>query len=183
MKYLVTIPTYNEQENIGVLLTKINNLALADLDILMIDDNSPDQTGALVKSWQKSQTNLFLLARPEKSGLGEAYQAGFAWGLKHGYDVLIQMDADLSHDPSYLSLMIPKIKTVDFVVGSRYCRGGLVENWGIVRRLLSIGGNFYARFVLGVKMADLTGGFNAWRSRYKENRLGTDCRKRLCFSD
>lgn len=164
MKYLIIIPTYNERENIGVLLDKIKELTFFDVDILVVDDNSPDQTGELVKSRQQNQANLFLLARPGKQGLGAAYQAGFDWGLKNNYDVLIQMDADLSHDPRYLPRLISRIRSNDFVIGSRYvCQGG-TEGWGILRRWLSVAGNLYARLILGMDIKDFTGGFNAWRA-------------------
>lgn len=164
MKYLVVIPTYNEKENIEALLTRINALSLGNLDILIVDDNSPDKTAEEVLSWQKKQNNLFLLVKPEKNGLGKAYQAGFEWGLKRGYNALIQMDADLSHDPVYLPVLVIGLSKADFVVGSRYCAGGTIKNWGLVRRFLSWGGNVYARAILGVKIKDLTGGFNVWRA-------------------
>ena len=164
MKHLIIIPTYNERGNIEILLDKIKKLALLDVDILVVDDNSPDKTGELIKSRQKIQANLFLLARPTKQGLGKAYLAGFAWGLERGYDVLIQMDADLSHQPRYLPVMINGIKNKDFVIGSRYVRRGGTAGWGMMRRFLSAGGNLYARLILGVNIKDFTGGFNAWRA-------------------
>lgn len=168
MKYLIIIPTYNERENIGILLDKINELAFLKVDILVVDDNSPDKTAAVVRFRQKNFSNLFLLERNQKIGLGAAYQAGFDWGLKNNYDVLIQMDADLSHDPNYLPILMAEIKIVDFVIGSRYCRRGAIKNWGVLRRWLSAVGNFYAHLILGINIKDFTGGFNAWRAEVLE---------------
>jgi len=139
----------------------------------VVDDNSPDKTADIVKMRQKSFSNLFLLERSQKMGLGTAYLAGFAWGLKRGYDVLIQMDADLSHNPQYLPTLIREITNYDFVIGSRYVSQGGVENWGILRRWLSAGGNLYARLILGIKIKDLTGGFNAWRAEVLK-KIGLD---------
>lgn len=173
MKYLIIILTYNERENIGRLLDQIKELSLPAVDFLVVDDNSPDQTAAVVKEKQISFPNLFILERSKKMGLGSAYLAGFAWGLKHGYDVLIQMDADLSHQPQYLPALIREIKNYDFVIGSRYVRRGGVENWGIGRRWLSAGGNLYARLILGTDIKDLTGGFNAWRAAVLK-KIGLD---------
>lgn len=165
MKQLIIIPTFNERENIIALLESIaKTVRPLSADILVVDDNSPDGTAAIVRDRQKTHTGLFLLERPNRDGLGQAYLAGFAWGLKNNYDVLLQMDADLSHNPVYLSEFLDKINKYDFVVGSRYVPGGGVENWGYLRKLLSRGGNIYARYILGVKIFDLTGGFNAWRS-------------------
>lgn len=173
MKYLIVILTYNERENIGRLLNELEKLALPDVDFLVVDDNSPDQTAAIVKERQNDLSNLFILEREKKMGLGAAYLAGFDWGLKRGYDVLVQMDADLSHQPRYLSQLIEEIKNYDFVIGSRYVRQGGVENWGMLRRLLSAGGNLYARIILAVKIKDLTGGFNAWRAEVLR-KIGLD---------
>lgn len=164
MKYLIIIPTYNERENIGVLVDKIKELTFSDVDILVVDDNSPDKTADVVRSRQKKFSSLFLLERSQKMGLGQAYRAGFNWGLKKGYNVLIEMDADLSHDPRYLPKLISGIRSNDFVIGSRYiCQGG-TEGWGVLRRWLSAAGNLYARLILRMNIKDFTGGFNAWRA-------------------
>jgi dolichol-phosphate mannosyltransferase len=168
MKSLIVIPTYNEKKNIERLLTEIERLTLPNLDILVVDDNSPDKTADLVRSRQKNSSRLFLLVRSAKQGLGSAYRAGFNWGLEHDYDVLIEMDADLSHDPRYLPLIMEKIKNFDFVVGSRYVPQGGIEDWGRLRRGLSYLGSSYARLILGIKIKDLTGGFNAWRKEIFE---------------
>lgn len=164
MKSLIVIPTYNERENIGVLLDEIINLNLSAVDVLVVDDNSPDKTADIVRAKQEGRQNIFLLERPGKDGLGRAYIAGFSWGLKNFYDILIGMDADLSHDPKYLPLLIRELVTNDFVIGSRYVKGGGIDNWGYWRRFLSIGGNIYAGLILSMKIKDLTGGFNAWRA-------------------
>jgi dolichol-phosphate mannosyltransferase len=176
MKSLIIIPTYNERENIGILLDKIISLNLSAVDVLVVDDNSPDKTADIVRAKQKGCQNIFLLERPGKDGLGRAYIAGFSWGLKNYYDLLIGMDADLSHDPKYLPSLIKGLETNDFVVGSRYVSGGGIDNWGYWRRFLSIGGNIYAGLVLSMKIKDLTGGFNAWRAEVlKTISLETVC--------
>ena len=167
MKCLIVIPTYNESQNIehivrAIFAERINGF---ETHILVVDDNSPDGTSGIVKRMKETvyPETLFLLSRDRKSGLGTAYIAGFRWGLTQGYHVFVEMDADLSHDPGYLSAMLQKTDAHDFVVGSRYVSGGGVKGWGLVRKIISRFGSLYARTILGIPMRDLTGGFNIWK--------------------
>jgi dolichol-phosphate mannosyltransferase len=159
---LVIVPTYNEAENIERILRRIVE-SLPEVGVLVVDDGSPDGTGDLVKSVAADLPDVHLLARTEKAGLGSAYRAGFAWGLEAGYDALIEMDADFSHDPAVLpSIVAPLTEGFDLSIGSRYVRGGAIPNWARHRHLLSQGGNWYASVVLGLKVADSTAGFRAY---------------------
>ncbi|MFP5520016.1 MAG: polyprenol monophosphomannose synthase [Bdellovibrionia bacterium] len=163
MKTLVIIPTYNEKENIANIITAVfaQNLGV---HILVADDNSPDGTAQIVKSLQeKFPEQLHLLSRPGKQGLGKAYLAGFKWGIDHGYDALVEMDADFSHRPQDLGPLIAKLEQADFAVGSRYVSGGGTVNWGLMRKIISRGGGIYSRLILGFPLNDWTGGFNAWK--------------------
>lgn len=167
-KKLIVIPTYNERENIDPLLRSIFGLNL-DVDVLVVDDNSPDQTASLVETMMgELPKRLHLLKRGAKEGLGRAYLAGFEWGLKNGYDVLVEMDADFSHRPVDLVPILAAASHADFVVGSRYMAGGAVQNWTLFRKALSRGGSFYARLILGYPLHDWTGGFNLWHRRTLE---------------
>lgn len=171
---LIVIPTYNEKENIQQLIEAIEQ-TLKDnpVDILVVDDNSPDGTGALVQELMKSRPHLHHLHREEKQGLGRAYIAGFKWALERDYEVISEMDADFSHRPVDLARLLEAIKTKDFVVGSRYVDGGETVNWGLGRKLISRGGSLYARFILGYPINDWTGGFNVWRRKVLES-IGLD---------
>ena len=159
---LVCMPTYNERENIREIIPAV--LAAAPLDLLIIDDNSPDGTGDIVRELAEREPRLHLLSRQAKEGLGPAYVAGFRWALEREYERIIEMDADFSHQPRYLVDMLRTLEAHDVAVGSRWIPGGGVENWGLHRRILSRGGSLYARTVLGVKVRDLTAGFVGWRS-------------------
>ena len=164
MKILVVIPTYNEKENITSLISEIlkeAELSGQSLEILVVDDNSPDGTGNIVRSIGKS--NVHLLHREKKQGLGKAYLAGFAWALKNSFDCVFEMDADFSHRPIDLMSMIKNFRDNDFVVGSRYVAGGATKNWGILRKIISRGGGLYSRLILGYPLQDWTGGFNGWK--------------------
>lgn len=163
--YLIIIPTYNEKENIENLIIKINSILSGKeckFSILIVDDNSPDGTAEIVKELMKKFENLYLIERNGKLGLGTAYIEGFKWGLKNGYDYLIEMDADFSHDPVYLLDMIDFSSKYDFVIGSRYVKGGGVEGWGFLRKFISNGGSLYSRIILNCPIKDFTGGFNLW---------------------
>jgi dolichol-phosphate mannosyltransferase len=165
-KPLAIIPTYNERDNIVELISAI--LAIdARLNVLVVDDGSPDNTADAVLRLKESQfpERLFLESRSAKLGLGSAYIHGFNWGMAKGYDFLIQMDADWSHNPKYLAPMLKHAETVDFIVGSRYVPGGGSLNWGLGRRLLSRFGNGYSNLVLRTQFTDYTGGFNGWSAR------------------
>ena len=164
MKKLVIIPTYNEKENIEPIIRAIfaQNIGV---DILVVDDNSPDGTGQIVQKLAQENSKLHLLSRPGKSGLGKAYLAGFAWGLQNGYEALIEMDADFSHRPMDLVKLAEAVEKNDFAVGSRYVEGGQTVNWGIMRKIISRGGGIYSRLILGYPLQDWTGGFNAWNAK------------------
>lgn len=170
MKTLIVIPTYNEKENIQSIIPAVFAQGLG-VDILVVDDNSPDGTGAVVREMQKNNSQLHLLSRPGKQGLGKAYIAGFRWGMDHGYEAITEMDADFSHRPEDLGPLLKKLETADFAVGSRYIAGGRTVNWGILRKIISRGGGIYARCILGFPLNDWTGGFNAWK---KEVLVGID---------
>jgi dolichol-phosphate mannosyltransferase len=163
MKILIVVPTYNERENISAFVPAL--LALpTQLEILVVDDSSPDGTGQVVQQMQQNQSRVHLLTRQKKEGLGRAYLAGFAWGLAQDFDIIVEMDADFSHRPEDLLEVLRRIPSADFVVGSRYCRGGRTVNWGLLRKLVSRGGSIYSRMILGYPLRDWTGGFNAWKA-------------------
>jgi dolichol-phosphate mannosyltransferase len=162
VKKLIIIPTYNERENISRLIKQIFATEISELAILVVDDNSPDGTAQHVQ--ETFSDNVFILNRPEKKGLGKAYIDGFRWALKRDYDLIMQMDADLSHDPKYLKPMLDKIgEGADLVIGSRYVAGGGVKNWNWKRKLISKFGCLYARLILGISVKDITGGFKCFK--------------------
>ena len=163
MKTLIISPTYNERKNIKQLVDMVIG-ENPDLHLLIVDDNSPDGTGEKVKKLQTEYKNLFLETRPKKSGLGTAYIFGFKWALEKKYDNIIQMDADLSHNPKDLPRMVNNLKKYDLVIGSRYINGISVVNWPLRRLMLSYGANAYSRFITGMPIMDGTGGFKAWKS-------------------
>jgi len=184
MKTLIIIPTYNEAMNIPKLLDEVFSI-VPDVSVLIVDDASPDGTGELVDNLireNKYPGALFVKHRSGKLGLGTAYIEGFRWGIDAGYEVFIEMDADFSHNPKYLPVMLALIEKHDCVIGSRYVRGGGVENWGILRRIISWGGSVYARLVLLTNIHDFTGGFNCFR---RENLIAikpeTVLSKGYCF--
>ena len=168
MKNLVITPTYNEIKNIEKLIDLIIKNT-SNSDILVIDDNSPDGTSIKVKELQKKYKNLFLENRPEKAGLGTAYIHGFKWAIKNNYDSVVQMDADLSHDPKEISNLLIELDTNDLVIGSRYVQGISVVNWPIRRLILSYGANLYSRLITGMPIKDGTGGFKAWKTDLLRN--------------
>ena len=162
MRPLVVIPTYNESENIERMLRRIRE-CLPQAGVLVVDDGSPDGTAELVQKVGAELSDVHLLARSAKSGLGSAYRAGFAWGLERGYDAFVEIDADFSHDPAALpSLVAPLQEGFDVSIGSRYVEGGSIPNWAWHRHLLSRSGNLYASAVLGLGVADSTAGFRAY---------------------
>jgi len=164
MSTLVIIPTYNEASNIEAAITAVRDNT-DDADILVIDDGSPDGTGSIVNCLISNNKSgfLHLIERKRKGGLASAYIAGFRWGLERDYRYLVEMDADLSHDASRLPVMIAAAEEGnDFIIGSRYVKGGAVRGWGIIRTLLSRGGSIYSRIVLGCPIKDFTGGYNLW---------------------
>jgi dolichol-phosphate mannosyltransferase len=163
---LVCVPTYDEAENVGPVVEAI--LAAAPVDVLVIDDDSPDGTGELADGIAAREPRVHVLHRARKEGLGKAYLAGFAWALARPYDLVLEMDADFSHHPRYLAPMLARARDADLVLGSRYVPGGGTLNWGLGRRLLSKGGSLYARTILGVPYRDLTGGFKCFRREVLE---------------
>lgn len=163
MNAVVVIPTYNERQNISELIPAIQR-AVPDLHILVVDDNSPDSTGQAVLDLAADQREkIFLLSRPAKDGLAQAYSAGFKEALRRGYDLILQMDADLSHDPVYLPTFLQHMATFDLLLGSRYLRGVNVVNWDFKRLILSKMASVYIRWVTGMPFSDLTGGFKCWK--------------------
>jgi len=168
MKTLIVTPTYNEAKNIKSLISKLHEIN-ANFHILVVDDNSPDGTAKIVKQMQKTNQKIHLAQRPKKRGLGTAYCYGFRWALQRDYDYIVQMDADLSHDPEDVPKMLELLSENDIVIGSRYCDGISVVRWPLRRLFLSYGANLYSRIVTGVKIKDLTGGFKAWRRNVLEN--------------
>ena len=160
MNALIIIPTYNENQNISILIDKIRKLdSLIDLEILVIDDGSPDGTANSVKEIQKNDSKLHLINREKKLGLGSAYCLGFNWAIKNNFDFIVQMDADLSHNPNDILRLLSKINDNDVVIGSRYKTGVNVVNWPLRRLILSYLANIYARIITGLKVYDLTSGF------------------------
>ncbi|MBU1065936.1 polyprenol monophosphomannose synthase, partial [bacterium] len=162
-------PTYNEKENIKTVIEKLENLNI-DLDILIIDDNSPDGTGAIIKGLQKSHKNISMIERPDKMGLGTAYVKGFRWALDKGYQYILEMDADLSHNPEDVPHLIDACKKgADLVIGSRYCDGVNVINWPIKRLLLSYGANLYTRIITRMPVKDATAGYKCFNRKVLES--------------
>lgn len=162
MKPLVIVPTYNERENIGELLDRVLQ-HLPQADILVVDDGSPDGTGDMVRARGDADGRINLLQRPGKAGLGTAYIAGFHWALEREYSPVIGMDADFSHDPSYLPHMVDASRQNDLVIGSRYVPGGSTPDWKRSRRVISRIGNTVARTVLGLPVHDCTTGYKCYR--------------------
>lgn len=167
MKTLIISPTYNEKKNIKALVAQVLNHN-PDYHLLIIDDNSPDGTASAVKELQTEYTNLHLEERPGKAGLGTAYIYGFKWALERDYEAVVQMDADLSHDPGDVLRLVKQLEAHDLVIGSRYIHGVSVVNWPIRRLILSYGANLYSSIVTGMPLKDSTGGFKAWRREVLE---------------
>ena len=167
MKTVIVTPTFNERKNIRELLRTLFNLN-KDFHILVVDDNSPDGTADIVKELQLTYPNLHLLSRQKKEGLGSAYVAGFKHVLKNDYEAIIQMDADMSHDPKDVLSLVSKLKKSDLAIGSRYISGVNVVNWPIQRLIISYGANIYTRLVTGLPVKDATGGFKGWRREVLE---------------
>lgn len=165
---LVVIPTYNEAENVRRIVPAVLG-KLPSAHVLIVDDNSPDQTGQIADEMARDEPRLHVLHRPGKEGLGVAYREGFRWALERDYRYIFEFDADFSHNPEYLPGMVERLhKDADVVVGSRRVPGGGVKNWGPVRHLISWGGSVYARLVLGVPIRDLTAGFIGYRRKVLE---------------
>jgi dolichol-phosphate mannosyltransferase len=180
-KVLVIIPTYDERENLPLILDRLLE-AVPRADVLVVDDASPDGTGAIADDRASRDSRINVLHRPAKAGLGAAYVAGFDWGLQRGYDALVEMDADGSHDPAELPNLLARLEQADLVLGSRWVSGGAVVDWPRSRELLSRGGNLYVRLALGVPLRDATGGFRAYRRTVLETiELDTVASQGYCF--
>lgn len=162
MKTLIIIPTYNELENLPRLLPEVLSKD-ESIDVLIVDDNSPDGTAAFVEDQMTTNNRIHLIKRPSKQGLGTAYIAGFKFALKNGYDFIFEMDADFSHDPKEIPRFLDEIKNADVVLGSRYINGVNVINWPMRRLLLSSFANFYTRSITGMPVHDATGGYKCFR--------------------
>jgi dolichol-phosphate mannosyltransferase len=161
-RVLVVIPTYNEIKNLPQIVPEVLRQD-SRIEVLVVDDGSPDGTGELADRMGQEDPRIHCLHRTAKEGLGRAYLAGFHWALEHGYDYILEMDADFSHDPKYLPVFLAAIEDADLVIGSRYKTGVNVINWPMSRLLLSYGANFYARWVTGLPLTDSTGGFKCFR--------------------
>jgi len=167
MDKLVIVPTYNERENIGPLLDRLTSLPHG-LDVLVVDDGSPDGTAEQVKVWQAKSSRVHLLERPGKLGLGSAYRDGFRYALANGAQFIFEMDADFSHDPEAIGEFLEAARDADIVLGSRYLHGVTVVNWPLSRLILSFMANLYTRVITGMPVADATGGFKCFRRRALE---------------
>ncbi len=175
MRALVVLPTYNEA---GTIRTVVEGVLASsrDVDVLVVDDNSPDGTGAIADRLAAENARVRVLHRPGKGGLGPAYIAGFGQGLARDYDALIEMDSDLSHDPEDVARLLAAAADHDLVIGSRYVPGGATRNWSASRRALSRAGTAYAKLVLGLPLSDATGGFRCYRRAVVEAIPLTDIR-------
>ncbi|WP_211212379.1 polyprenol monophosphomannose synthase [Gryllotalpicola ginsengisoli] len=176
MRVLVMIPTYNERDNVEWIVSRVRR-AQPDADVLVVDDSSPDGTGDVVARLAASDRQVHLLTRAGKDGLGRAYIAAMRWGIERGYDVLVELDADGSHQPEQLGRLLERLHettdAADLVLGSRWVPGGSVENWPWHRRAISRLGSAYARLALGLSVRDVTGGYRAFRREALE-RLDLD---------
>jgi dolichol-phosphate mannosyltransferase len=160
----VIIPTYNERENLDAISARVRT-AVPEADVLIVDDNSPDGTGELADKLEAGDEQIHVLHRPGKAGLGAAYIAGFGWALEHGYGVMVEMDADGSHQPEDLPKLLAALRDADAVIGSRWVAGGTVRNWPKAREALSRGANTYARLMLRLPVRDATAGYRAYRAQ------------------
>jgi dolichol-phosphate mannosyltransferase len=166
-KTLIIIPTFNEKENIGLLIPEIDK-AVPGVHILVVDDSSPDGTSAFIKEIAQKRNGLFVLDRLKKEGLGKAYVAGFRWALDRDYEFIFEMDADFSHDPKYLPDFLKAIEENDLVIGSRYKSGVNVINWPMSRLLLSYFASYFVRIFIGIPVRDCTAGYKCFRRRVLE---------------
>ena len=171
MRALIVVPTYNEVDNLQPLIEAVVAATPASIDVLIVDDNSPDGTGAVADVLAvRYEPRVHVLHREKKMGLGTAYVNGFRWGMaKPEYEAFIEMDADFSHHPSFLKTMFETLEISDVAIGSRYVEGGGTRNWGLGRKILSRGGSIYSRLILGATIRDFTGGFNGWRRAVLES--------------
>jgi dolichol-phosphate mannosyltransferase len=168
-KTFVVIPTYNERDNLVTIVEQILALNLSNLCIIIVDDNSPDGTGGVADELSHKHSNLHVIHRPAKIGLGPAYVDGFKYALDQAADYIFEIDADLSHDPRLIPTFLESIEHYDLILGSRYIDKGGINNWNIVRRFVSWGGNLFSRLILSVPIKDMTGGFKCYRRKVLES--------------
>jgi dolichol-phosphate mannosyltransferase len=168
-KTLVIIPTYNEAENIKIIISRVIGLNIPDLAVLVVDDNSPDNTGDIVEAIARQDSRVRLIRRQGKRGLGTAYVSGFEYAMANGYDHIFEMDADLSHNPADIPRFLEKMPEYDLVIGSRYVTGVNVINWPLSRLLLSLSANWYTRTITRLPIHDCTSGFKCFRREVLEN--------------
>jgi len=167
-RVLIITPTYNERDNLEVFLEQVGSV-VPDAHVLIVDDNSPDGTGEIADRYAARDDRIHVMHRPGKMGLGSAYVAGFHWALERDYEVVLEMDTDLSHDPKYVPEMLRALENgADIAIGSRNIPGGGVEGWGPGRHIVSKGGSLYSRTILGLDVRDLTSGFKAFHRRALE---------------
>lgn len=165
---IVIVPTYNELEVISDLIKGVFR-AVPDLDVLVVDDNSPDGTGEIVNGLAHGDERVNCLHRAKKEGIGPAYIEGFKWAIDRGYELIVQMDADFSHDPAYIPRFLELMDEYDVVIGSRYVKGGKIGDWGLIRKFVSRCGSLYAKLILALPVNDLTGGFKCFRRKILED--------------
>ena len=162
-RIVIVMPTYNERQNLESIAGRVR-AAMPAADLLVVDDNSPDGTGDIADKLAEADPHVHVMHRTEKAGLGRAYIAGFGWALDEGYDVIVEMDADGSHQPEHLPSLVGALAHADLAIGSRWVRGGKVVNWQRSREALSRGANVYTRLMLGLSVRDATAGFRAYRA-------------------
>ena len=162
-RIVIVMPTYNERQNLESIAGRVR-AALPEADLLVVDDNSPDGTGDIADKLAEADPHVQVMHRTDKAGLGKAYIAGFGWALERGYDVIVEMDADGSHQPEHLPSLVGALDGADLSIGSRWVRGGKVVNWPKSREALSRGANIYTRIMLGLGVRDATAGFRAYRA-------------------
>ena len=162
-RVVVLIPTYNERENLPLVVQRVR-LSVPSVDILVLDDNSPDGTGEIADALAAADPQVHVMHRAGKQGLGAAYKAGFAWAIERDYDAAVEMDADGSHQPEQLPALLAAAEDADLVIGSRWIKGGSVVNWPAHRKVISIGGNIYVKAMLGLPVNDATGGYRVYRT-------------------
>lgn len=180
-RVVVVIPTYNERENLPVILDRLLG-SVPEVEVLIIDDGSPDGTGAVADARAAADPRIHVMHRTSKDGLGAAYRAGFSWALSEGYDAIVEMDADGSHAPEQLRRLLFALGHADVAIGSRYVAGGGVVNWPAHRQVLSRGANLYARLALGCRVRDMTAGYRAYRAEVlRQVRLADISSQGYCF--
>ena len=167
-RVLIIIPTYNEFQSLPIILDRVR-ISVPNAEILIVDDSSPDGTGELADNLSAADHHIHVMHRLSKDGLGAAYLSGFAWGLQQGFDVIVEMDADGSHQPEQLPQLLEALVDADLVLGSRWVHGGGTENWSRGREILSRGGNTYTRVMLGIDINDATGGYRVFRAETLRN--------------